>query len=85
MRAVLLGGGIALLISLLGTALGFALGVGGAWGMTQATADGGAAMFVIPGTQLAVIVALAILAGVLAARGPARRAARLNILEAIAA
>ena len=41
-------------------------------------------MFVVPGAQLTVIVALAVLAGVLAALGPARRASRLNVLEALA-
>ena len=72
------------LISLLGTGLGFVIGVSGAWGITQAAADDGVTTLVIPGGQLAVIVGLAILAGVLAALGPARRAARLNVLEAIA-
>jgi putative ABC transport system permease protein len=72
------------LISLLGTSLGFALGFGGAWGITKALADDGVTTFVVPGTQLAVIVGLAVLAGVLAALGPARRAARLNVLDAIA-
>ena len=38
----------------------------------------------VPVAQLLVIVGLAIFAGVLAALGPARRAARLNVLEAIA-
>jgi putative ABC transport system permease protein len=71
------------LISLLGTALGFFLGVGGAWGITKAS-DSGITTFVVPGTQLAVIVGLAIFAGVLAALGPARRAAKLNVLDAIA-
>ncbi len=37
------------LISLLGTALGFGLGVGGAWGITQALADEGVTTFVVPG------------------------------------
>ncbi len=72
------------LISLLGTSLGFALGFGGAWGITKALADDGVTTFVVPGTQLSVIVGLAVLAGVLAALGPARRAARLNVLDAIA-
>jgi putative ABC transport system permease protein len=72
------------LISLLGTALGVALGVGGAWGITHAMADDGVTTLVVPGTQLAVIVGLAVLAGVLAALGPARRASRLNVLDAIA-
>jgi putative ABC transport system permease protein len=72
------------LISLLGTALGFGLGFGGAWGITQALADDGVTSFVVPTGQLTVIVGLAVLAGILAALGPARRAARLNVLEAIA-
>jgi putative ABC transport system permease protein len=72
------------LISLLGTALGFGLGVGGAWGISMASAKNGTAVFIVPGTQLAVIVGLAIFAGILAALGPARRAAKLNILDAIA-
>ena len=72
------------LISLLGTALGFGLGVGGAWGIVKAISGEGVTQFVIPGQQLAAIIGLAVLAGVMAALGPARRAARLNILEAIA-
>jgi putative ABC transport system permease protein len=72
------------LISLFGTALGFVLGVGGAWGITKAVADQGVSTFVLPVQQLAVIVGLAVLAGVLAALGPARRAGRLNVLDAIA-
>ncbi|HEY6533069.1 MAG TPA: FtsX-like permease family protein [Acidimicrobiales bacterium] len=72
------------LISLLGTALGFVLGFAGAWGITKALAGEGVTMFVVPGAQLTVIVALAVFAGVLAALGPARRASRLNVLEAIA-
>ena len=71
------------LISLLGTALGFGLGVAGAWGVSMSTAKDGAT-FIVPGTQLTVIVVLAVFAGVLAALGPARRAGKLNILDAIA-
>lgn len=72
----------AVLISLLGTVLGFGLGVGGAWGVITASTE--AATFAVSGPQLLVIVVLAVLAGVLAARGPARRAARLDVLAAIA-
>ena len=72
------------LISLFGTGLGFVLGVGGAWGITKALADEGVSTFVLPSGQMVVIVGLAVLAGVLAALGPARRAGRLNVLEAIA-
>ncbi len=50
----------------------------------EAMAEEGVSRFVVPGAQLTVIVGLAILAGVLAALGPARRASRLNVLEAIA-
>jgi putative ABC transport system permease protein len=72
------------LISLLGTALGLLLGVAGAWGIAKALAHEGVASFELPGQQLVVIVGLAVLAGVVAALGPARRAGRLNVLEAIA-
>lgn len=72
------------LISMLGTALGFVLAVSSAWGITKALSDEGVTAFVVPGRQLTVIVGLAAFAGVLAALGPARRAARLNVLDAIA-
>ena len=72
------------LISLFGTALGFALGVGGAWGITKALADEGVSTFVLPTGQLATITVRAGLAGGLAALGPARRAGRLTVLVAIA-
>ena len=72
------------LISLLGTAFGFFLAVGGAWGIIGALDTEGITTFVIPGGQLATIVGLASFAGVLAALGPARRASRLNVLHAIA-
>jgi putative ABC transport system permease protein len=41
--------------------------------------------FVIPTTQLAVVVLIAAVAGVGAAVLPARRAAKLDVLEAISA
>jgi putative ABC transport system permease protein len=72
------------LISILGTAFGFVLAVGMAWGIVTALGNEGVTSFVIPGAQLAVIVGLATVAGVIAAVGPARRAARLNVLDAIA-
>ena len=40
------------LISLFGTALGFVLGVGGAWGITKALADEGVSTFVLPTGQM---------------------------------
>ena len=73
-----------LLIAVLGAALGAALGIGGAWGIVQALEDQGITTFTIPGGQLAVILGMAGVAGVLAAAGPARRAAKLDVLDAIA-
>jgi putative ABC transport system permease protein len=72
------------MIALLGTALGAVLSVAGSWGIVQALGSEGVTVFTVPGTQMAVIVVLAAFAGVLAALGPARRAARLDILDAIA-
>jgi putative ABC transport system permease protein len=73
----------AVAIALLGTALGTTLAVAGAWGIVQAL-DGEVTAFTVPPVQLGVIVVLAALAGVGAALGPARRAARLDVLDAIA-
>jgi putative ABC transport system permease protein len=73
----------AVAIALLGTATGTALAVAGAWGIVQAL-DGEVTAFTVPPVQMGVILALAALAGVGAALGPARRAAKLDVLDAIA-
>ncbi len=73
----------AVLIAVLGAALGAALAIGGAWGVVKALEDQGVTEFTLPPAQLAMIVAMGGVAGVLAATGPARRAAKLNVLEAI--
>jgi putative ABC transport system permease protein len=72
------------MIALMGTILGFALAVAGAWGIITAIEGDRPIPLVVPPTQLTAIVALASVAGVLAAVGPARRAAKLDILGAIA-
>jgi putative ABC transport system permease protein len=72
------------LIALLGTALGAAIAIGGAWGIVQALGTEGITTFTVPAAQMAAIVGLAAFAGVVAALGPARRAAKLNVLDAIA-
>ncbi|MEN3315738.1 MAG: putative transport system permease protein [Acidimicrobiaceae bacterium] len=72
------------MIALMGTFLGFALAVAGSWGIVSAIKGDRPVPLVVPPAQLTVIVVLASVAGVLAAVGPARRAARLDILAAIA-
>ncbi|WP_436794466.1 ABC transporter permease [Actinospongicola halichondriae] len=72
------------IISLLGTTLGLVIGVGFGWVMVEALESEGISTFVVPGGQLAVMVVIAAMAGVGAAILPARRAARLDVLEAIA-
>jgi putative ABC transport system permease protein len=72
------------MIALMGTFLGFALAVAGSWGIISAISADDPMSLVVPPVQLTVIVVLASVAGVLAAVGPARRAARLDILAAIA-
>ena len=71
---------IALLGALLGIALGLVFGIA----LQRAVADQGIDVLAIPTGQLVVFVALAVLVGVLAAVWPGRRAARLDILRAIA-
>jgi putative ABC transport system permease protein len=74
-----------IMIAALGTGMGFLLAFGGAWAIIQALADEGITHVVIPTGSIAVIAASAVLAGVIAAAGPARRAARLDVLIAVAA
>jgi putative ABC transport system permease protein len=73
-----------LLIAVLGAALGAVLAIGGAWAIVNALADQGVSQLTLPVGQLGIILGMAALAGVLAATLPARRAARLDVLRAIA-
>ncbi|MDQ3822844.1 MAG: ABC transporter permease [Actinomycetota bacterium] len=68
--------------ALIGAALGIAVGVFLAALVTQTLSDQGI-VFAVPWASLAVFVVIAIAAGVLAAIFPARRASRLNVLEAL--
>jgi putative ABC transport system permease protein len=72
------------LIALLGTALGIAIGLVFGWVLSRALRSQGFTQFSIPFVSLLWICALAAVAGVVAAIWPARRAARLNVLAAIA-
>ena len=68
--------------ALIGAALGLPLGVGLAALVTQSLSQFGVS-FSLPVGTLAVFTVVAIIAGVLAAIAPARRAARLNVLNAL--
>jgi putative ABC transport system permease protein len=73
----------AVIIALLGTALGIGVGIFFGWAMVQVLDDEGFTAFRLPWATLAVVVVLAAVAGVVSALGPARRAARLEVMEAI--
>jgi putative ABC transport system permease protein len=68
--------------SIIGAILGIVVGIVFAWVVTTRFAGQGIT-FSIPGTQLVVFLVLAVIVGVVAAILPARRAARIDILEAI--
>jgi putative ABC transport system permease protein len=75
------------IVALFGTVVGLGLGVFLGWALVRAAGQqGGASMsvFAAPLAQLGLVLVVGALAGVLAGIRPARRAARLNILRAIA-
>jgi putative ABC transport system permease protein len=72
------------IISTFGAVLGLALGTAFGWAIVSAMADIGVSELVIPYGSLLVYVVAAALVGVLAAVWPARRAARMDVLGAIA-
>ena len=75
----------AILLALFGTALGLCIGVFFGWALVRALAGQGMETLALPWATLAAVTAIAALAGVAAAAVPGRRAARLDILRAIAA
>ena len=72
------------IIAAFGATLGVILGVGFGWAILSALRDEGFTTFVIPIVSLVIWVAATALLAVVFAIWPARRAARLNVLEAIA-
>ena len=73
------------IIAVFGTIGGVAVGTFLAWGLMRAIeASEGIGSFVVPVATLAIVLGAAIVAGVVAAIRPARRAAKLDVLEAIA-
>ncbi len=71
------------IIALIGGVLGLSIGMVFGTILVRALADEGITELSIPGGQLLTFLVLAGVAGVLAAVGPARRAAKLNVLQAI--
>jgi putative ABC transport system permease protein len=74
----------AVIIGVIGALLGLGIGVFFGWTLVRAMRDQGVSEFALPVVRLVTYVLLAALAGVVASLLPARRAAKLNILEAIA-
>ncbi len=72
------------LISVYGSVLGLGLGAVIGTGLARALSDQGISELVVPGGRLALFLAVGALIGVLAAVWPARRAARMEVLDAIA-
>jgi putative ABC transport system permease protein len=73
-----------IITALLGTAQGILIGVLLGYAVIVSLRSEGSLRFTLPITTLIVVVVLAIAAGVVAAIRPARRAAKLNILRALA-
>ncbi|WP_062294043.1 ABC transporter permease [Demequina phytophila] len=73
-----------LVMAIFGTFLGMILGVGLGVALVKALEEFGFSSVAIPWTWLGIYMVLAIVAGVVAAMSPARRAAKLDILQAIA-
>ena len=74
----------AFIVAMIGAFLGVVIGIALGWAIALSLESQGITEFAVPGSTLAVFVLLAGAAGVIASLPPARRAARLNVLEAIA-
>jgi putative ABC transport system permease protein len=71
------------MIAVQGTLLGLLVGIFFGWALVTAMADEGLNTFTLPVVSLAVVVMVAAFAGVVAAILPARRAARMDVLQAV--
>jgi putative ABC transport system permease protein len=71
-------------IAVYGALLGLGVGVAFGWALVRALNSQGVTEFALPYGRLVQVLIVAALAGVLAAALPARRAARLDVLEAVA-
>jgi putative ABC transport system permease protein len=75
----------AVIVAVLGALLGAVLGLGFGAALTRGLAGEGLTVLEIPGDRLGYYVVAAAVAGVLAAIFPARRAAKVDVLRAVAA
>jgi putative ABC transport system permease protein len=75
----------ATLIGLIGAVLGVVLGLFLGWAFQRALSNQGVGELVVPWARLAVYVVVGAATGLIAGTIPARRAARVNMLDAIAA
>jgi putative ABC transport system permease protein len=74
-----------MLVALLGTAIGLVVGVALSYAVVEALSQSGLTVYRLPITTLIVVVVVGAVLGVLAALRPASRAAKLDVLRAIAA
>jgi putative ABC transport system permease protein len=72
------------IVALFGTVTGIALGVLLGWALVRTASSSGTISFAAPAAQLATVTLAGAVAGVLAGARPARRAAKINVLAAIA-
>ncbi|MFG2193911.1 ABC transporter permease [Streptomyces sp. NPDC048639] len=73
-----------LLVAAFGTAGGLALGGFLGWALVRASDSAGTSVFAVPPDRLAVVALVGLAAGAVAGWRPARRAARLDVLRAVA-
>jgi putative ABC transport system permease protein len=73
-----------IIIAVFGTTLGLAIGTFFGWAIVRVMADQGIDTLTVPVGNLAVVTVIAALAGAMAAVMPARRAAKLDVLKALA-
>ena len=73
----------AVIVAILGAFLGIVIGVMFGWALQRSLSDLGITELAVPVGQLVFFMIVAALIGVLAAILPARRAAKLKVLDAI--
>ncbi len=76
--------GESVIIAVIGAAVGLAVGIFWGWAFTSALQQEGITEFDVPPLQVTGFLVFSVVAGILAALIPAWRAARLDVLEAIA-